>query len=91
MRIDPGFWAARRAANLETSIPSMGKLLEANGRMDNFRRLIGKSNAPQRGPVYSDSDIYKWWEAIGFALQSGDNPALRSLVETTGKDVIAAQ
>ena len=91
VRIDPGFWAARRAANLETSIPSMGKLLEANGRMDNFRRLIGKSNAPQRGPVYSDSDIYKWWEAIGFALQSGDNPALRSLVETTGKDVIAAQ
>ena len=69
----------------------MGKLLESNGRMDNFRRLIGKSDAPQRGPVYSDSDIYKWWEAIGFALQSGDNPALRAMVENTAKDVMAAQ
>ena len=39
--------------------------------MDNFLRLEGKSDAPQRGPVYSDSDIYKWIEAVGFALQSG--------------------
>jgi len=89
--IQQGFWYSRRAANVRTSIPSMGKLLESNGRMDNFRRLIGKSDAPQRGPVYSDSDIYKWWEAIGFALQSGENPALRALVENTSKEVIAAQ
>jgi uncharacterized protein len=89
--IEEGFWSGRRAANVNTSIPSMGKLLEVNGRMDNFRRLTGKSEAPQRGPVYSDSDIYKWWEAIGFALQSGDNPALRAMVENTAKDVMAAQ
>jgi len=89
--IQEGFWSSRRAANVNTSIPSMGKLLESNGRMDNFKRLIGKSDAPQRGPVYSDSDIYKWWEAIGFALQSGDNPALRAMVENTAKDVMAAQ
>jgi len=89
--IQEGFWSSRRAANVSTSIPSMGKLLESNGRMDNFRRLTGKSDAPQRGPVYSDSDIYKWWEAIGFALQSGDSPALRAMVENTAKDVMAAQ
>lgn len=89
--IQEGFWSGRRAVNVNTSIPSMGKLLEVNGRMDNFKRLIGKSDAPQRGPVYSDSDIYKWWEAIGFALQSGDNPALRAMVENTAKDVMAAQ
>jgi DUF1680 family protein len=91
VRVQEGFWYGRRAANVNTSIPSMGKLLEVNGRMDNFRRLIGKSEATQRGPVYSDSDIYKWWEAIGFALQSGDNPALRAMVENTAKDVMAAQ
>jgi len=91
VRIDPGFWASRRTANVENSIPSMGKLLEANGRMDNFLRLEGKSNAPQRGPVYSDSDVYKWLEAVGFALQSGDNPQLRSLAQSTIKDVVAAQ
>jgi DUF1680 family protein len=86
-----GFWSSRRRANVETSIPSMGKLLEVNGRLDNFLRLTGKSDAPQRGPVYSDSDIYKWLEAIGFALQSGDLPQLRVLADHTIKEVVAAQ
>jgi DUF1680 family protein len=89
--IQPGFWSSRRKANVETSIPSMGKLLEVNGRMDNFRRLYGKSDAPQRGPVYSDSDIYKWLEAIGFALQTENRPQLRALADATIKEVVAAQ
>jgi len=38
-------------------------LLEVNGRMDNFRRLTGKSMAATARSVYSDSDIYKWIEA----------------------------
>ena len=79
--IESGFWEKRRVINVERSIPSMHDLLEANGRMNNFRRLIGKSTAAQSGPVYSDSDIYKWTEAVGFALQSGPNPALRAAAE----------
>jgi uncharacterized protein len=89
--IETGFWAQRREVNVSKSIPSMEKLLEANGRMDNFRRLTGKSTAAQRGPVYSDSDVYKWTEAAGFALQSNDRPELRAAVEKITKDVIAAQ
>src|SRR5205823_11272469 len=53
--IENGFWAQRREVNVSKSLPSMGKLLEANGRIDNFRRLIGKSTAAQRGLMYSDS------------------------------------
>lgn len=89
--IDSGFWAKRRVINVEKSIPSMHDLLEANGRMNNFRRLIGKSTAAQSGPVYSDSDIYKWTEAVGFALQSGPNPALRASAEKFIDDVVATQ
>src|SRR5213079_110209 len=77
--------------NVNKSMPSMEKVLEANGRMDNFRRLIGKSTAAQRGPVYSDSDIYKWTEAVGFALQSGDRPEMRSMSEKFIDDVVAVQ
>src|SRR5277367_3315648 len=77
--ITSGFWGARREVNVNKSIPSMEKLLEANGRMNNFLRLVGKSDAAQHGPVYSDSDIYKWTEAAGFALQSGDRPELRAM------------
>jgi len=55
--IQSGFWATRRDINVTKSIPSMHDLLEANGRMNNFRRLTGKSTDAQRGPVYSDSDV----------------------------------
>jgi uncharacterized protein len=89
--IESGFWSPRRETNVNASIPSMGKLLEVNGRMDNFLRLTGKSTAPQRGPVYSDSDIYKWIEAVGFALQSGDRPELRAAADKDIREAVAAQ
>src|SRR6266581_538048 len=89
--ITSGFWGARRQTNVEKSVPSMEKLLEANGRMDNFLRLAGKSNAPQRGPVFSDSDVYKWTEAAGFALQSGDRPDLRENTDKLINEIVAVQ
>jgi DUF1680 family protein len=89
--ITSGFWAARRETNVGKSIPTMEKLLEANGRMNNFQRLTAKSTEPQRGPVYSDSDVYKWTEAAGFALQSGDRPELRATTEQVIADVVVAQ
>ncbi|MFZ0733358.1 MAG: beta-L-arabinofuranosidase domain-containing protein [Candidatus Sulfotelmatobacter sp.] len=89
--IESGFWGTRRDINVTRSIPTMHDLLEANGRMNNFLRLVGKSDVPQRGPVYSDSDVYKWTEAVGFVLQSGDRPALRSSAEKVIEEVVAAQ
>jgi hypothetical protein len=74
--IQDGFWSQRRKTNLVASIPSMHNELLEHGRMDNFLRLKGKSPEPQKGPVYSDSDIYKWTEAVGFQLQTDDNPEL---------------
>jgi uncharacterized protein len=89
--IQKGFWSPRREINVTRSMPTMYDLLEANGRMNNFLRLVGKSNAPQHGPVFSDSDVYKWTEAVGFALQSGDLPDLRANAEKTIDEVIAVQ
>src|SRR5215469_20937 len=89
--IQSGFWGKRREINVTKSIPTMHDLLEANGRMENFRRLLGKSSAPQRGPVYSDSDVYKWTEAVGFVLQSGDIPELRASAEKAIHEVVAVQ
>ena len=89
--IEAGFWARRRDINVTKSIPTMHDLLEANGRMSNFRRLVGKSSAPQIGPVFSDSDVYKWTEAVGFVLQSGDRPELRAMAEKLIDEVVAVQ
>ena len=89
--ITTGFWSKRRQTNVDSSIPSMRVELIEHGRMDNFLRLEGKSAAPQSGPVYSDSDIYKWMEAVGFALQSGPLPELRAPSEEMIRQVVAAQ
>jgi DUF1680 family protein len=89
--ITGGFWGPRREINVTRSIPTMHDLLEANGRMNNFRRVVSKSDAAQSGPVFSDSDVYKWTEAVGFVLQSGDRTALRATADKIIDEVIAVQ
>lgn len=91
VEIQEGFWSKRRGTNLEASIPSMHDELIAHGRMTNFQRLIGKSSAPQTGRNASDSDIYKWTEAVAFCLQSGDQPQLRETTAAMIRDVVASQ
>jgi DUF1680 family protein len=89
--IQEGFWSQRRKTNIASSIPTMHDQLLAHGRMNNFLRLEGKSTAPQKGPVFSDSDIYKWAEAVGFALQTADQPQLRESTAAMIRDVVATQ
>ena len=89
--IQDGFWSQRRKTNIASSIPSMHRELLAHGRMDNFLRLEGKSSEPQKGPVFADSDIYKWTEAAAFTLQTNNEPQLRSTVEKTIREVVAIQ
>jgi DUF1680 family protein len=91
VKITGDFWARRREINVTRSIPTMHDLLEANGRMNNFLRLVGKSTAAQSGPVFSDSDVYKWTEAVGFVLQSGDRPELRASADKLIDEVVAVQ
>lgn len=89
--IEDGFWSRRRKTNAASSIPTMHDQLVAHGRIDNFLRLEGKSQEPQKGPVYSDSDIYKWLEAAAFVLQSGQQPELKKTADAMIHDVVAAQ
>ncbi len=89
--IQDGFWSQRRKTNVASSIPSMHDELLAHGRMDNYLRLVGKSSAPQRGPVYSDSDIYKWTEAAAFVLQTEDEPQLRKTAQEMIREIVAVQ
>lgn len=91
VRLGSGFWAARRDANQKRSLPSLLVLLEEHGVVDNFRRLSGRKKVERRGPLYTDSDLYKWMEAAAFVLQSNDDPQLRSSLEKMIDEVIAAQ
>jgi uncharacterized protein len=91
VRMGDGFWAARMRVNIEKSIPTMLDLLEQHGSVDNFRRLSVRKKTPRIGPLYTDSDIYKWMEAVAFVLQSGDRPDLRKRVDSLTEEILAAQ
>jgi DUF1680 family protein len=91
VKLGDGFWQARRRVNVERSIPTMLDLMEAHGIIDNFRRLSGRKQTPRKGPLYTDSDLYKWMEAVAFVLQSEDNPKLRATLDAIISDVAAAQ
>ena len=91
-----GFWSTRRTVTTQRSLPTMLELLEEHGEVDNFRRLSGRKNAPRRGPVYTDSDVYKWIEAASWALASNETPEtdktkFRSQIESLISDIAAAQ
>ena len=91
VQMGDGFWATRRAINVEKSLPTMLAELEQHGVLDNFLRLEGKKDVPRRGPLYTDSDIYKWMEAAAFAMQSGDQPKLRAEFDRLTGIILAAQ
>lgn len=48
------------------TIPHIIARLETSGVLNNLRRLVGESDAPFKGPLFTDSDLYKTLEAIGW-------------------------
>jgi DUF1680 family protein len=86
-----GFWTKRRETVFDRSIPTSLPQIEASGVMDNFRRLAGTKDVPYKGPVFADSDIYKWIDAAGYELQSKKNPELRATVDKLIGEIIAVQ
>ena len=89
--LGPGFWSARLDVNRKVSLPSLLQQLESHGVVDNFRRLSGRKQVPRRGPLYTDSDLYKWMEAAAFVLQRSDDPEVRRLLDQTIDEIAAAQ
>jgi len=64
--ITGGFWAGRREVNGDVGIPSGRERLEAAGNLDNLRLAAGVMDGEARGPVFMDSDVYKWLEAAAW-------------------------
>jgi DUF1680 family protein len=91
VRMEDGFWSARMRINVERSIPTILQELEQHGVLDNFRRLSSGKQAPRRGPLYTDSDIYKWMEAVAYVLESEDRPDLRATFDRLTDEILAAQ
>jgi uncharacterized protein len=86
VEIEDGFWSPRREQLRAVVLPTQWENLEANHHVDNFRVQAGVKPGVQLGPVYIDSDLYKWIEAASYvAGKHPDDEWLRGrLDEITG-------
>ncbi len=90
VRFTTGYWRARQEVTAEASLPSLLRLLEQNGYIDNFRRLKNPA-IPRKGPLFTDSDVYKWMEAAAWALHTGTYPELEARLNELINLVISVQ
>ena len=73
VRLDPGSWlGAWQVLNRTATIPHCVEELAESGSLDNLRRKTGEFGGSRRGMWFSDSDVYKTLEGIGWELDSGD-------------------
>ncbi len=85
------FWAPRRHINHTVTLPSQFQHLEDSHRLDNLRRVSGKIDRPFEGPIFNDTDVYKWLEAAAWTLASEDDPELERLVDIAITEIADAQ
>jgi DUF1680 family protein len=64
--ISGGLWAARRQVSGDISVPLGRERLQSAGNLDNLRIAAGRTTGEVRGPVFMDSDVYKWLEAAAW-------------------------
>ncbi|MET3805504.1 DUF1680 family protein [Nakamurella sp. UYEF19] len=95
VRIEGGLWAERQRINRDVSIPiGSRRLREAGNLADLEAAANGTTTAAgveYQGPLFMDSDVYKWLEAV--AWENGREPAegLGAELETFTAAVQAAQ
>jgi DUF1680 family protein len=91
VRLEDEFWAPRLRINREVTLPGQYEQCEQTGRIDNFRRAAGKKDVPFQGIYFNDSDVYKWVEAVSYALATDPDPQLERMLNTVVTEIADAQ
>lgn len=65
-RITGGFWALRQERNGRDAVRGGYALLETAGNFRNLRIAAGLEEGDATGPIFMDSDVTKWLEAVAW-------------------------
>ena len=57
--------------------------VETSHCIENFKIAAGESQGEFKGAVFQDTDVAKWLEAVGFALNYGRDEQLEKLADET--------
>ena len=77
--------------NREVTLLRGAEELERAGTLENLRIAAGRARGSRRGMVFSDSDVYKWLEAIAWEIGREPSAELERLALETIDLVAAAQ
>ncbi len=91
MQLGDGFWAARQRVNRDAIAHGYDRLVTA-GNLDNLAMAAGQQSAAEyRGPVFMDSDVYKWLEAVAWECARAPSDELRNRFDEVAQVVADAQ
>jgi DUF1680 family protein len=86
-----GFWLQKQAINRQVSLRQGYEQLERAGNLDNLRLTAGLRVGEYRGPVFMDSDVYKWLEALAYDLAIAHDPQVERMADEVIDIVARAQ
>ena len=89
--IRDGLLADRQRVNREVTLLRGAEELERAGTLDNLRIAAGRASGERHGMVFSDSDVYKWLEALAWELGREPSEELERFARETTELVAAAQ
>ena len=90
VRLNDVFWSPKMEVLRKRGIPHQYEMLEKVGSIENFRKA-SQGRKAREGFLFTDSDLYKWVEAVGFALAYKPDKKLADLVKRVVNDIISAQ
>ena len=92
VRITGGYWGERQAINGAGTLAHIESRLESEGWLGNFERAAaGTLPAGRRGREFSDSEVYKYLEALAWEIGRTGEPALEERLRAVVARVEAAQ
>ncbi|MCB0196572.1 MAG: glycoside hydrolase family 127 protein [Anaerolineae bacterium] len=86
-----GFWLRRQTINHQTSVRHAFRKLETSGNFNNLKLAAGTGEGQYREPLFMDSDIYKWLEAVSYSLITRPDPELAAMADEAIALLAAAQ
>ncbi len=91
VHVTGGLLGDRQRVNHDVTLLRGAEELERHGSLENFRIAAGRATGERRGMVFSDTDVYKWLEALAWELGREPTPELEQLATDTIELVAAAQ
>ncbi|MDQ6671585.1 MAG: glycoside hydrolase family 127 protein [Chloroflexota bacterium] len=86
-----GLWTQKQAIIGDDSLRHGYRMLERAGNLHDLRLAAGQAQGEYRGPLYQDSDVYKWLEAVAYQSLRGLTPEVQAMADEAIELIVAAQ